>query len=148
VEQNVPPQTNLLLGTPTHQVDLGERCNHVSRGGVSSSPPPPGPGGAQANYVAHTRKKIRPMKPIHNPTAAPKPGTGDCKKKAAANVKTPNTKHTAPDLEVLTQRTTSTLQVFSDLIITFASKHVWSRLVGSSRPNLPPQLGQVARGLP
>jgi outer membrane biosynthesis protein TonB len=110
-------------------MDLGEKWNHVVRGGrvvKATTTPPPNPNPKPTPQpvtevprqpkVTATRKMAGPKKPEPKSTAATKPAAGKSKKKAAASVKTAAAKPTTPDLVVPTQCPTSPLEDISDLL--------------------------------
>ena len=109
-----PAAPKAQLASPSaEQMELGERWNHVVRGGrvaktttppnnpQHNPPPPPATKVPEQPTVTATRQKARPQKPEPKPTAAPKRATGKSKKKTAARVKTAAAKPTTPNLTLV-----------------------------------------------
>jgi hypothetical protein len=66
--------------------------------------------------VTATRKAARHENHLPKSTAAPKPAAGKQKKKSAASFKTAAANLTTPNLVVPTPRSTSLIEVISDLL--------------------------------
>jgi len=153
------PPKNQQAGPSAEQTNLGEGLNHIVHGGAccqghystpSSNPKPTRQTVTEVPKQPKgtaTRKTAGPKKPESKSTAATKPVAGKSKTKAAASVKKVAAKPTTPDLVVPTQSPTSPIEDISDLLERLPYKHIWSWLVGSSRPSPPSPLGQFARGL-